>query len=306
MDKIVQYLKLLRVHQWHKNAFVLLGFFALGDYGNYGLLLKAVMMFAAFCLASSSVYIFNDYHDMEADRGHPLKKNRPLASGTIQAWKALFLAALLCITSISLSFSISSAALLIIFLYLLNNLTYSVSFKKYPIIDVFQIGLGFMLRIFAGTSGIGIHISEWMILTGFMISLLIGFAKRYAELTCNESTHNHREVLREYSIETLRSFMIIMASATIITYSLYTLSPRSLELHGTSDLIYTIPFVIFGIFRFLYLVMFHQSGDDPSSQIFRDRPLVITIVLWALTYGFVVLGNTGRMGSILNGVLPGF
>lgn len=303
MGTAVQYIKLLRVHQWHKNAFVLLGFFALGDYGNYGLFLNAVMMFAAFCLASSSVYVFNDYHDRESDRKHPLKKNRPLASGAIQAWKALFLAALLCITSISLSFYISPSALLIIFLYLLNNLTYSLSFKKYPIIDVFQIGFGFMLRIFAGTAGIGIYISEWMILTGFMISLLIGFAKRYAELTCTESTHNHREVLLEYSVETLRSFMIIMASATIITYSLYTLSPRSLELHGTSNLIYTIPFVIFGIFRFLYLVMFHQSGDDPSSQIFSDKPLVITIVLWALTYGFVVLDHAGRNASILKDVL---
>ncbi|MBI4847169.1 MAG: decaprenyl-phosphate phosphoribosyltransferase [Nitrospirae bacterium] len=288
MDNIIQYLKLLRVHQWHKNAFVLLGFFALGDYGNYGLLLKAVMMFAAFCLASSSVYIFNDYHDMEADRGHPTKRNRPLANGAISVSSAIVLSALLCGASILSAFSVSPSASLIIFLYLLNNLTYSVYFKKIPIIDVFQIGLGFMLRIFAGTVGIGIHISEWMILTGFMISLLIGFAKRYAELTCTESTHNHRKVLREYSIEILTSFMMIMASATIITYSLYTLSPRSIELHGSANLIYTIPFVIFGIFRFLYLVIYHKSGDDPSSQIFSDRQLVLTIFFWALTYGFII------------------
>jgi len=159
----------------------------------------------------------------------------------------------------------------------LNNFTYSVFFKKYPIIDVFQVGFGFMLRIFAGTVGIGIYISEWMVLTGFMVSLLIGFSKRFAELSNNPSPQTHREVLQEYSVETLKSFIIIMASATIITYSLYTLSPRSVELHGTTNLIYTTPFVIFGIFRFIYLVLFHQSGDDPSSQIFKASARNISI-----------------------------
>ncbi len=289
MDKLTELLELLRIRQWHKNAFVLLGFFVLGDYSDYELLFKAVMAVAAFCLASSSVYIFNDYHDIEVDRKHPTKKFRPLARGTIQVGQALFLAAVFCLASLTISFFINIIALIIISLYLLNNITYSLSFKKYPIIDVFQIGFGFMLRIFAGTAGIGIYISEWMILTGFMISLLIGFAKRFAELSYMEIPHNHRKVLEEYSVETLRSFMIIMASATIITYSLYTLSSRSIELHGTTNLVYTTPFVIFGIFRFLYLVLFRQSGDEPSVQIFKDKQLLITIILWALSYGLIIL-----------------
>jgi hypothetical protein len=146
-----------------------------------------------------------------------------------------------------------------------------------------------MLRIFAGTIGIGIFISEWMIITGFMISLLIGFSKRYGELSNNPSQQSQRYVLKEYSLEILKAFMIIMSSATIITYSLYTLSQRSIELHGTTDLIYTIPLVIFGVFRYLYLVMFNQYGDDPAGHIVKDKQLMITVVLWALLYGLIIM-----------------
>jgi 4-hydroxybenzoate polyprenyltransferase len=288
MHKLTELFKLLRIHQWHKNTFVLLGFFVLGDYDNYDLLFKALVATVAFSLASSSVYIFNDCCDIEADRNHPLKKNRPLAIGTIQAKPAIFLAIILCLTSLIISFYIGIIALVIISLYLLNNVAYSLFLKKYPIIDVFQIGFGFMLRIFAGTAGIGIYISEWMILTGFMLSLLMGFSKRFIELSNHPTPQNHRKVLQEYSIDTLKFFMIIMASAIIVTYSLYTLSPRSIELHGTTNLIYTTPLVIFGIFRFLYLVLFHQSGEDPSAQIFKDKQLVITVILWALTYALII------------------
>lgn len=289
MKKLAVYLKLIRVYQWHKNLFVFSGFFVLGNYGNYELLLKSVYAFIMFCLVSSAVYIFNDYRDMESDSLHPLKSRRPLASGTVAVKHALAIAGLIGLISLTGSFLLLGVpALVIISCYLINNFAYSMFLKKYPIIDVFQIGIGFMLRIFAGTAGIGILISEWMILTGFMISLLIGFAKRYAEAV-NQTRHEHkREVLQDYSLDTLKAFMIIMASATIITYSLYTLSPRSVELHKTTNLIYTIPFVMFGIFRFLYIVLFYQSGEDPSSQIFQDRQIVITGILWMITYGFMI------------------
>lgn len=289
MNNLTQAASLLRIHQWHKNTFVLLGFFVLGDYHNHALLVKAALIFAAFCLASSAVYIFNDYHDIKEDRAHPLKKNRPLASGAIKTKPALFTALVLFGASLGISYYVNVISTFIILLYLANNAVYSLFLKRYPIIDVFQIGLGFMLRIFAGTIGIGIFISEWMIITGFMISLLIGFSKRYGELSNNPSQQSQRYVLKEYSLEILKAFMIIMSSATIITYSLYTLSQRSIELHGTTDLIYTIPLVIFGVFRYLYLVMFNQSGDDPASHIVKDKQLMITVVVWALLYGLIIM-----------------
>ncbi len=286
--KLSQLANLLRVRQWHKNSFVFLGFFVLGDYYNYTLLIKSALSFAAFCLASSAIYILNDFHDMDYDRSHPVKRSRPLASKAIQVKPALTIALILCVASISISLSVSLGAISILFIYLVNNIAYTYLFKKYPIIDVFQIGIGFMLRIFMGTVGIGIHISEWMVITGFMISLLIGFSKRFAELSNSKMPGNQRKVLQEYSLEILRSFMIIMASATIITYSLYTLSARSIEIHGTTNLIYTIPFVVYGIFRFLYLVLFNQSGEDPSSQILEDRQLVSTVILWVIIYGIII------------------
>ncbi|RJQ53771.1 MAG: decaprenyl-phosphate phosphoribosyltransferase [Nitrospiraceae bacterium] len=288
MNKAAQVLRLIRVRQWHKNSFVLLGYFVLGDYANYALLLKAIFVFSAFCLASSGVYVLNDFKDIEADRNHFHKKNRPLASGDVSVKPALFLSGILCLASLSVAYAVNVLALLIVSLYLINNITYSFGLKRYPIIDVFQLGLGFMLRIFAGTVGIGIYISEWMILTGFMISLFIGFSKRFAELVNSDGSRDQRLVLKEYSVDILKSFMLIMASATIITYSLYTLSPRSVALHGTTNLVYTTPFVVFGIFRFLYLVLYHKSGEDPSSQIFEDRQLIFTLICWALTYGLII------------------
>ena len=285
---IGEFPKLLRIHQWHKNGFVLLGFFLLGEYQNYGLLIKAVLMTLAFCLASSAVYIFNDFCDIESDRKHPIKKNRPLAAGTIRVEAALPLAVLLLISSLAISYFNGSTSLLVISAYLVNNLLYSVFLKSYPIIDTFQIALGFMLRIFAGTEGIGIVISEWMVITGFMLSLLIGFSKRYAELSNYSDPRNHRKVLQSYSIETLRSFVLVMASSTIVTYALYTVSATSIEQHGTTHLIYTTPIVIFGIFRFLYLVIFNRRGEDPADQVLKDKQLAITCIFWAITYGLII------------------
>lgn len=288
MNKLINYLEIMRVNQWHKNAFVLLGFFALGDYFNYDLLFRAIVMTVVFCFASSAVYIFNDYHDIEADRAHHVKKNRPLASGLIRLKTAFFLSTVLCVLSISISFYISIMAIVIISLYMLNNLAYSLYLKKYPIIDVFQIGLGFMLRIFAGTTGIGIYISKWMVVTGFMLSLLMGFSKRYIELSTSPASKKQREVLKSYSIETLGTFIIIMAVATIITYSLYTLSLWSVQLHGTTNLIYTVPLVIFGVSRFIYLVMRKKNGDDSLARILGDKQIVIGVIIWALIYSLMI------------------
>lgn len=282
------YLTLLRPHQWHKNGFVLLGFFVLGDYGNFGLLARALVSMVAFCLASSAVYVFNDFRDREADRHHPLKKHRPLAAGTVHPATALVLATLAFGVSMILAFHTGGLTLLIIGTYVANNLVYSLYSRQIPIVDIFQVAFGFMLRIFAGTVGIGIYISEWMVITGFMLSLFIGFGKRYAELANHHDPQGQRQVLDRYSVEILRIFMNIMAAATIITYALYTLSPRSLELHGTTKLVYTTPIVVFAIFRVLYLIIVEKTGEDPASLVLRDRQLLIAVAIWMVSYGVVV------------------
>ena len=287
--KLAEYGRLLRIYQWHKNGFVLIGFFALGDYQNLPLLGHALLNTIAFCLASSSVYIFNDFYDIAEDRRHPKKKLRPLAAGTIAVRHALLLSALLAAGSLVLAYDSSTMSLFIIAAYFVNNMLYTLFIKGYPIIDVFLIAFGFMLRIFAGTAGIGIFVSEWLILTGFMVSLLIGFSKRYAELSNNPEPHFHREVLKQYTPDLLKYFVMIMSSASIVTYSLYTVSPRSIELHGSTHLIYTTPIVIFGILRFLNLVFVNQSGEDPAGLVFKDKYLLLTIFAWAITYSLIIL-----------------
>lgn len=267
---------------------MLLGFFLLGDYANLGLLQSSLLATLAFCFASSAVYIFNDFRDVEMDRQHPIKKQRPLPAGTIAINTALLLALILLTLSLWLAFSVSPLTLLIIGVYLVNNLIYSTFSRQLAIIDVFHIALGFMLRIFAGTIGVGILISEWMVITGFMISLLIGFAKRYAELANTPAPYWQRSVLQFYSKESLRTFVNIMAGATIVTYALYTLSPRSLEIHGSTNLIYTTPLVVFGILRFLHLLFLNSSQDDPVAFFLRDKQLLATILLWFLIYGLLI------------------
>ncbi len=288
IQKTILYVSLLRAKQWHKNGFVLLGFFVLGDYQNQALLVLSTVAAIAFALAASAVYIFNDYCDREADRFHMLKKQRPLAAGTIGTPGALALAVLLSAAAMFLAVQVSYLAALLLAAYLLNNLTYSLWLKQIPIIDIFQIAFGFILRILTGTIGIGINISEWMLLTGFMVSILIGFSKRYSELSQHDEADNQRTVLQHYSVYSLRVYIIIMATATIMTYSMYTLSPRSVALHGHTNLIYTIPIVIFGIFRFLHLVLDNRQGEDPANLILQDRQVVLAVLIWIVTYGFLI------------------
>jgi 4-hydroxybenzoate polyprenyltransferase len=295
-DRMSEILKLIRVRQWHKNGFVLLGFFLSGRYGDLHLLIKSAVMTGAFCFASSSVYIFNDYRDVDSDRKHPVKRERPLAKGTVGTREALSISALFLLIGLGLSFFVGRLGLLFVLAYLVNNLLYSIFLKAYPLIDVFLIAFGFMLRIFAGTIGVGIYLSEWMVITGFMISLLISFSKRYSEFTRLAMAKEHRPVLGHYSEELLRSFIIIMAASTIVTYALYTLSPRSVELHGTTNLIYSTPIVIFGIFRFLHLVMVQGGGEDPTSAVLKDKWLAATFLLWVVSYLLVIAFRTHSVG----------
>ncbi|RMD99291.1 MAG: decaprenyl-phosphate phosphoribosyltransferase [Calditrichaeota bacterium] len=287
-SRLHESLRLMRWQQWHKNAFVLIGFLALGEYSDFALLARALINTLSFCLVSSAVYIFNDFWDREEDRKHPLKRHRPLAAGTVPLHHAFILGAILLVASFGLSMANGKFSVLILATYVANSVVYTLYFKELPILDVFLIAFGFMLRIFSGTLGIGIYVSEWLIITGFMVSLLIGFAKRYAELANHFEAQNHRGVLKNYSLETIKTFVIIMSSATIVTYALYTVSPRPMALHNTHRLIYTTPFVIFGIFRFLHLMFMNQTGEDPANLVITDKYLLFTIFGWLLTYGLMI------------------
>jgi 4-hydroxybenzoate polyprenyltransferase len=289
---INQYLRLIRVHQYIKNSFVILGFLF---YKNQSIQIATYVfgVFLAFCLAASCVYVFNDVIDVEADRLHPTKRNRPIASGAITISHAWLLSGVLAVIACGVSLIVSWLAFILIAIYLVINVAYSLHLKHVVILDVFIISAGFMLRILIGTVGVGIHPSQWLLLTGLMITLFLGFAKRSAELLTLKNAGKTdrasvRRVLDDYSPEVLNQFTAITAAGTILSYGLYTVSADTVMMHGTNSLFYTLPFVIYGMFRYLYLLHHQSRGSDTAKDLMADPHLIITGLGW-LAITLVVL-----------------
>ncbi|OUI97726.1 decaprenyl-phosphate phosphoribosyltransferase [Acetobacter sp. DsW_54] len=282
--KIIHLVRLCRPHQYIKNFFVFAGpiFY---DVREYDLLLKDFLAFIAFSAISSAVYIINDMIDVDADRLHPKKCKRPIASGEISTRSAVILAILLITSAFALGVSISLWAFVFLALYMVINLGYSIRWKHIPVIDVFLISSGFMLRILIGTVGLGIQPTSWILLCGFMLTLFLGFAKRRAELLALENNNDInpasiRRVLDDYSPEMIEQLTAISAACTIICYSLYTVSPETVARHHTTNLIYTVPFVVYGIFRYLFLLHRGTGGNDTARDMLQDPHLLVTGLLW--------------------------
>lgn len=277
------WIKLLRPHHWTKNLFVFTGIVFSHQWGDTDLWINVILAALGFCLVSSSVYVFNDIADREADSRHPTKCKRPIASGAISVKSARIGGVIVLLAGLGFSALVSQIALGIVFIYLLMNLAYSAGLKHVAVLDVFIIGLGFMLRILTGTAGVDIDPSKWLLLCGFMVTLFLGFGKRSAELTAlQDESGGHRKALDEYTAPMLDLLLGISAAGTILTYSLYTLSETTLRVHGTDDLVYTVPFVVYGIFRYILLVHRKGQGGDPSTDLFRDHHLLITVLGWGL------------------------
>jgi 4-hydroxybenzoate polyprenyltransferase len=272
---------LLRPAHWVKNGFVFVGLLFGRAIFKPEFVLAATVAFTAFCLMASFVYIINDLADVEADRLHPLKRDRPIACGAVSACQAKVLAAFLLVLAIPVSWLASPAVFAAVVGYGVMNMAYSFGLKDIVVLDVFIIASGFMLRILAGTAGIGIEPSKWLIICGLMLTLFLGFVKRRAELALAGDSRQ-RVVLEHYSLELLDKFIGIMASATIITYSLYTVAPETVKQHHTDKLIYTSPVVIFGLFRYLYLLYQRKLGQDPIADLFQDRQILLTVLAWGL------------------------
>jgi 4-hydroxybenzoate polyprenyltransferase len=273
-------LKLLRPHQWVKNGFVFVGllFGQVGD--DLGLVRNVLFAAAGFCLMSSCVYVLNDVLDRKADQAHPLKRRRPLASGAVNLRQALGLAFACGISGLALGAAASNLVVAVLLAYLVLNLSYSAGMKNVAILDVFMIAAGFMLRIFAGTWGVNIEPSRWLLLCGLLLTVFLGFAKRRAELKASDGNGaSQRAVLLDYTPALLDTMMAISAAGVIVSYSLYTVSPDTIELHRTDKLIFTLPFVLYGIFRYIYLV--HRSGgEDPAWTLLTDLHMLSVGAIW--------------------------
>ncbi|MFN2454451.1 MAG: decaprenyl-phosphate phosphoribosyltransferase [Pyrinomonadaceae bacterium] len=277
--------RLIRPRQWIKNSFVFTGLLFANAWRQPSLTKAVLLAAAAFSLVASGIYIFNDMADRKQDALHPQKKARPLAAQIISIKAALLLLAVLWLAGLSLGLIASVRVLLLLLVYVAMNIGYSLGLKHVVILDVFIIAGGFMLRILAGTTGVGIAPSQWLLLCGLMIVLFLAFAKRRAELySLRDESGAHRRVLKNYQPVLLDKMIVVTATCAIMSYSLYTMSPATIATHKTDSLIYTVPFVMYGIFRYIYSLHSHNTGGDPAQDVFRDPHLLVSVVGWlALT-----------------------
>ena len=275
--------KEMRIRQWIKNVFVLAAVVFDRQLKNPEAVWRSILGFIIFCLISSSIYFINDLFDKEADRNHPVKKNRPIASGRLPASIALTIAIVLMVVSLAGAFVLSLNFGWIIFVYFVLNLTYSKWLKHIAIIDVLVIAAGFVLRVAGGVTLIVVErFSPWLYVVTTLFALYIGFGKRRTELALlSAEANNHRKVLEGYTLPFLDQLIIIVSSTTLVAYSLYTFSAPNLP--DNHSMMLTIPFVLYGIFRYLYLVQVKQAGGAPEDVIMSDRPLQATVLLWGLS-----------------------
>ncbi len=280
-------IKQLRPKQWFKNIFLFPALLFSGHFLEPAPVIAALIGFAAFSMLASSGYILNDYLDREADRKHPKKRFRPIASGALPipaAW-ALFVLAIG--SGIALSLALSPAFLFIGMVYLTTTLSYSFYFKHRVILDVLFLASGFLWRTIAGAVAIKVTVSPWLFLCTAFVALFFGFNKRRGELLQVGAHTGTRRNLAEYSPQMLEQFQAIVTSGTIITYMLYTV------LGPTSWMTLTIPMVLYGIFRYIYLIDRHGEGGAPDETLLRDRPMLLTGVLYLATAIFVLLAERG-------------
>ena len=277
-------LKAMRPRQWTKNAFIFAALVFDRKLLDPNALVRTALAFILFCLLASSVYLINDIIDRESDQNHPVKKNRPIASGRLPVNLALTVGIMLVLSSLVGAFFLSKAFLFISIIYFVLNIIYSKWLKHIVLIDVLVIAACFVLRVAAGVSVIEVQrFSPWLYVVTTLLALYLGFGKRRAELAVlvADGPSSHRKVLAGYSIGLIDQLITIVSATTIIAYSLYTFSAPNLP--ENHSMMLTIPFVIYGIFRYLYLIHIHDAGGEPEEILLKDRPLQVTVLLWGLT-----------------------
>jgi 4-hydroxybenzoate polyprenyltransferase len=283
--------RLARPHQWLKNGFVLVGLLFGHAWQDADAVRGVALVFAAFCLSASGVYVFNDLRDREADRVHPRKRGRPIASGAVSPALAAAYSLALLVAGVGLAAAVSPQAGGILAAYVLLNAAYTLGLKHVAILDVFIIAAGFMLRILAGTLGVGIPPSQWLLVCGLMITVFLGFAKRRAELLAlAEAGGSHRPVLDDYTPAGLDNMIAVSAAGVIVSYSLYTVSPDTVRIHGTDDLLFTLPFVLYGMFRYIHRLHRNGGGGDPAADLLQDPHLAAAVLAWLATTLWLLSG----------------
>ncbi len=279
----------LRPKQWTKNLFVFAGILFSQNLFDPLLLLKAVAAFVIFCALSGAMYIINDLTDHEQDRHHPVKSRRPIASGKLDSRDAVLAATILVPLSLALSYRLEPRFFQAALGYFLLQLAYSFALKHIVILDVFAVASGFVLRVVAGAAVLAVEISPWLIICTILLSLFLALNKRRHELVAlGEKAETYRQVLADYSPYFLDQMIGAVSASTVVAYALYTVSDETVMKFGTRNLVFTIPFVLYGIFRYQYLVHQKGEGGSPESMLVSDIPLLVDVFLWVVAVGIIL------------------
>lgn len=280
---MMAFLQALRPHQWTKNLLVFAALLFSKHLFEPEPFLRTALAFLAFCGLAGAVYLWNDIADIEQDRLHPKKKLRPLAAGRLSIRSATLGAVALVGAALSLSFWLDARLGLCAAAYLGMNLGYSFGLKHVVILDVLTLALGFVLRALAGGFAIDVPVTEWLLVLTLLLALFLGLAKRRHEITSlGQGASSHRAILAEYSPYLIDQMTSVVTASVVTAYAFYTLSPETVLKFGTAKLSWTLPLVLYGIFRYLYLVHQKDRGDSPTDMLLTDRPLLATVALWVV------------------------
>ena len=289
MEKLKVFFELIRVKQWAKNIFIFAPIAFAKQFGNLTSLTEVIKTFGIFCILSSSIYILNDIQDIEADRIHPLKKNRPMAAGIITKKRAYAYAIIFLTMAFLSSFIFIPKILTIMLAYLALHLIYNAILKKIIIVDAITVAIGFTLRLWAGAIPIDIVPSEWLQACVFPLVLFISFLKRRQEMTIlAENAHNHRATLGKYSTSSLDQMISVSATASIVFYVMYILSSDVAKHLNRNYLLYTTVFVFYGIFRYSHAVRNKSKGEEMSEILLSDMPFLINLIAWVLSVTAII------------------
>ena len=291
IQKLHAIVTLLRPSQWVKNGFVALPLLFAHEIADMQRLQAVALVAVAFCLLSSAIYAINDTVDREADREHPDKRDRPLASGQLSPRFAIGLAIALVVSSWLLALSVNPTVQWVLLAYLVSNLAYSLWLKQVAIVDVTIIGLGFVLRVLAGGLAAQVWISPWMLIMTFLLALLLAFGKRHDDLVNVPGQDRHRHSLKGYSPEFLSQAMTMMGGIVVVSYLLYTLSPVVIERHGTDSLYLTTIFVVVGVLRYLQQALVFRRAASPTRVLLQDHVLQGTILAWLISIVWIIYGS---------------
>lgn len=286
---MIEIIHSLRPQQWIKNLFIFAPLLFSRNLFDLSMGLRVLGAFFLFCLISGASYILNDLMDLEEDKNHPLKRQRPLPSGRLKKKSAFFALVLISVLSLFTALVWNTSFGLVLLLYFLVQIGYSLWLKHIVILDVFLVAAGFALRVIAGGLVISVTISPWLLICTLLLALFLALSKRRHELLLlDDKAAGHRPILSEYSPYLLDQMIAVVTASTVISYCLYTIAAETIAKFGTEHLFATVPFVLYGIFRYLYLIHRRSGGGMPETLILKDKPLLLAIILWVISAALII------------------